>query len=47
MAKKKENVGLNLIDLKEGENIEDIFSNLSEEMKEELTNGKGEDEDEQ
>lgn len=47
MAKKKENIELNLIDLKEGENIEDIFSNLSEEMKEELTNGKGEDEDEQ
>lgn len=46
MAKKKENVLLNLIDLKEGENIEDIFANLSEEMKEELTNGKGENEDE-
>lgn len=46
MAKKKENIGLDLIDLKEGENIEDIFANLSEEMKEELTNGKGENEDE-
>lgn len=46
MAKKKENIELNLIDLKDGENIEDIFDNLNEEMKEELTNGKGEDENE-
>ena len=46
MGKKKGNVELNLIDLKVGEKIEDIFANSSAEMKEELTSGREENEDE-